>query len=50
MTDPIPPQIECEKTQASLPVSDLAAAIDFYVTKPGFRFGFTFGEPATFGV
>ncbi len=43
-----PPSIECEHTQTSLAVSDLAAAIDFYVTKLGFLFGFTFGEPATF--
>ena len=43
-----PPSIECEHTQTSLAVSDLAAAIEFYVTKLGFQFGFTFGEPATF--
>jgi catechol 2,3-dioxygenase-like lactoylglutathione lyase family enzyme len=43
-----PPSIECEHTQASLAVSDLAAAIEFYVTKLGFQFGFTFGEPARF--
>jgi hypothetical protein len=48
VTTPTPPIIECEKTQACLKVSDLAAAIDFYVKKLGFRFGFTFGEPARF--
>src|SRR5258708_24966258 len=32
----------------TLPVSNLAAAIEFYVTKLGFRLGFTWGEPATF--
>jgi catechol 2,3-dioxygenase-like lactoylglutathione lyase family enzyme len=48
MTSPTPPLVECERTQACLAVSDLAAAIEFYVTKLGFRFGFTFGEPATF--
>jgi catechol 2,3-dioxygenase-like lactoylglutathione lyase family enzyme len=45
---PIPPVIECEMTRASLPVSDLAAAIEFYEKKLGFQFGFTFGEPARF--
>jgi catechol 2,3-dioxygenase-like lactoylglutathione lyase family enzyme len=48
VTNPTPPFVECEKTQTSLPVRDLAAAIEFYVTKLGFRFGFTFEEPATF--
>src|ERR1700734_973227 len=48
MTSPTPPLVECERTQACLAVSDLAAAIEFYVTKLGVRFGFTFGEPATF--
>jgi len=43
-----PPSIECEHTQTSLAVSDLAAAIEFYLTKLGFQFGFTFGEPAVF--
>lgn len=46
--NPTPPFIECEKMSASLPVSDLAAAVEFYVKRLGFRFGFTFGEPATF--
>jgi catechol 2,3-dioxygenase-like lactoylglutathione lyase family enzyme len=32
----------------TLPVSDLGAAIDFYVTKLGFRLGFLWGEPAFF--
>jgi hypothetical protein len=31
-----PPNIECEMTRACLAVSDLAAAIEFYVTKLGF--------------
>jgi catechol 2,3-dioxygenase-like lactoylglutathione lyase family enzyme len=48
MTNPTLSSVECEKMSASLPVGDLAAAIEFYVTKLGFRFGFTFGEPATF--
>ena len=48
MANPTLPFVECEKTQTSLAVRDLAAAIEFYVTKLGFRFGFTFGNPATF--
>jgi catechol 2,3-dioxygenase-like lactoylglutathione lyase family enzyme len=32
----------------TLPVSDLAEAIEFYLTKLGFRLGFTWGEPAFF--
>jgi catechol 2,3-dioxygenase-like lactoylglutathione lyase family enzyme len=32
----------------TLPVSNLAAAIEFYVTKLGFRLGFLWGEPAFF--
>jgi catechol 2,3-dioxygenase-like lactoylglutathione lyase family enzyme len=40
--------IECERMHVTLPVSDLAAAIEFYVTKLGFRLSFTWGEPPTF--
>jgi catechol 2,3-dioxygenase-like lactoylglutathione lyase family enzyme len=32
----------------TLPVSDLAAAIEFYMTKLGFRLGFLWGEPPFF--
>lgn len=42
-----PPQVECEQLHASLAVSDVAAAVDFYTTRLGFRLGFTWGEPAT---
>jgi len=48
VTNPTPPTIECEKMHVTLPVSDLAAAIDFYVTRLGFRLGFLWGEPAFF--
>ena len=48
MASPTVPFIECEKMHVTLPVSDLAAAIEFYVTKLGFRLGFTWGEPAFF--
>jgi catechol 2,3-dioxygenase-like lactoylglutathione lyase family enzyme len=48
MTNPTPPVVECEKMHVTLPVSNLAAAIEFYVTKLGFRLGFLWGEPAWF--
>jgi len=48
MTSPITPSVECEKMHVTLPVSDLAAAVEFYVTKLGFRLGFLWGEPAFF--
>ena len=48
MTSPIPPSVECEKMHVTLPVSNLAAAVEFYVTKLGFRLGFLWGEPAFF--
>ena len=48
VASPIAPLVECEKMHVTLPVSDLAAAIDFYVTKLGFRLGFLWGEPAFF--
>jgi catechol 2,3-dioxygenase-like lactoylglutathione lyase family enzyme len=48
MTNPTPPVVECEKMHVTLPVSNLAAAIEFYVAKLGFRLGFLWGEPAWF--
>jgi len=48
MTNPTPPVVECEKMHVTLPVSNLAAAIEFYVAKLGFRLGFLWGEPAFF--
>jgi catechol 2,3-dioxygenase-like lactoylglutathione lyase family enzyme len=48
VTSPKPPLIECEKMHITLPVRDLTAAIEFYVTKLGFRMGFLWGEPAFF--
>ena len=35
MTNSTPQFVECEKMHASFPVSDLAAAIEFYVAKLG---------------
>jgi catechol 2,3-dioxygenase-like lactoylglutathione lyase family enzyme len=48
VTSPIPPLVECEKMHVTLPVSNLTAAIEFYVTKLGFRLGCLWGEPAWF--
>ena len=41
------PEVECEQEHASLPVSDVRAAVDFYTNKLGFRLGFTWGDPPT---
>jgi extradiol dioxygenase family protein len=41
MTSPTPPIVECEKMHVTLPVSDLERAIEFYLSKPGFRWGFS---------
>ena len=43
MTNPTPPLVECEKMHVTLPVSNLVEAIEFYVTKLGFRLGFYVG-------
>jgi catechol 2,3-dioxygenase-like lactoylglutathione lyase family enzyme len=40
-------QVDCEQHHASLCVSDVQAAADFYTTKLGFRLGFTWGDPPT---
>jgi catechol 2,3-dioxygenase-like lactoylglutathione lyase family enzyme len=48
VTHPTLPVVDCEKMHVTLPVSNLAAAIEFYVTKLGFRLGFLWGEPAFF--
>jgi catechol 2,3-dioxygenase-like lactoylglutathione lyase family enzyme len=37
VTNPTPPLIECEQMHAGLAVRDLSAAVEFYVTKLGFR-------------
>jgi catechol 2,3-dioxygenase-like lactoylglutathione lyase family enzyme len=48
MTTPAVPRVDCEQVHATLVVSDIPTAIDFYTQKLGFRLGFTWGEPATF--
>jgi len=47
MTEPSAPDVECEQQHAALRVRDVAAAVDFYITKLGFRLGFTWGDPPT---
>jgi|SRR5215813_13146729 len=47
MTNPAAPQVDCEKQHASLSVSDVLAAADFYTNKLGFSLGFTWGDPPT---
>lgn len=42
------PAVECKQFHASINVSDLAAAIDFYTKKLGFRLAFTWGDPPNF--
>jgi catechol 2,3-dioxygenase-like lactoylglutathione lyase family enzyme len=43
-----PPFIECEQIHAGLAIRDLAASIDFYTEKLGFKLAFPWGDPATF--
>jgi catechol 2,3-dioxygenase-like lactoylglutathione lyase family enzyme len=45
MATPVRPEVECEQEHASLMVSDVAAAAEFYTTKLGFKAGFMFGDP-----
>lgn len=42
------PDVDCEQHHASLHVSDVIAAVDFYTNKLGFKPGFTWGDPPTF--
>jgi catechol 2,3-dioxygenase-like lactoylglutathione lyase family enzyme len=43
-----PPPIDCEQHHAGLAVTDIAAAVEFYATRLGFRLAFTWGDPPTF--
>jgi len=45
MTVPSVPEVDCEQQHATLPVSDVLAAVDFYTKKLGFRLGFMWGDP-----
>ena len=42
-----PPPIDCEQHHASLAVSDVEAAVEYYTNKLGFWVGFTWGDPPT---
>jgi catechol 2,3-dioxygenase-like lactoylglutathione lyase family enzyme len=47
MTTTATPNVDCEQLHASLPVSDVLAAADFYTKKLGFWQSFTWGDPPT---
>jgi catechol 2,3-dioxygenase-like lactoylglutathione lyase family enzyme len=42
------PPIECEQHHATLSVSDVRTAVEFYTTKLGFRSAFMEGDPPSF--
>ncbi len=42
------PQVDCEQVHATLMVSNILTAVEFYTKKLGFRVGFLWGEPPTF--
>jgi catechol 2,3-dioxygenase-like lactoylglutathione lyase family enzyme len=42
------PLVECQQVHAGLAVSDIPAAVEFYISKLGFERAFTWGEPPTF--
>lgn len=48
MTNPALPLVECDQIHAVLAVSDIPAAVEFYVQKLGFQQAFTWGEPPRF--
>jgi catechol 2,3-dioxygenase-like lactoylglutathione lyase family enzyme len=48
VASPNPPCIDCEQIHAGLAVTDIAAALEFYTSKLGFKQAFTSGEPPTF--
>jgi catechol 2,3-dioxygenase-like lactoylglutathione lyase family enzyme len=48
MSNPAVPFIECQQIHAGLAVSDIPAAVEFYVKTLGFQQAFTWGEPPTF--
>lgn len=48
MTSPARPIVHCEQLHAGLAVTDLDAAIDFYVSRLGFDLAFKWGDPPTF--
>ncbi|HJU90201.1 MAG TPA: VOC family protein [Gemmatimonadaceae bacterium] len=47
MTERRAPDVECEQQHPSLSVPDVQRAADYYITKLGFKPGFTWGDPPT---
>jgi catechol 2,3-dioxygenase-like lactoylglutathione lyase family enzyme len=47
MTIPVRPQISCEQQHCSLPVTNLAEAIEFYTKRLGFQLDFAWGDAPT---
>ncbi|HWB04248.1 MAG TPA: VOC family protein [Verrucomicrobiales bacterium] len=45
MTQPVPPQVECDRHHPGLVVSDVSAAVEFYTKKLGFTESFLWGDP-----
>jgi catechol 2,3-dioxygenase-like lactoylglutathione lyase family enzyme len=46
MSDSVPPRVDCEVVHPGLPVGDdVPAAVDYYTSRLGFSFGFSWGEP-----
>ena len=48
MNSPAPPVVDCEQIHAGIAVSDIPAAVEYYVRTLGFRKAFTWGEPPSF--
>jgi catechol 2,3-dioxygenase-like lactoylglutathione lyase family enzyme len=48
MTNPAAPQVDCEKHHASLSVSDVLAAVDFYTNKLGFSLGIDYDSHGSY--
>lgn len=42
-----PPVVECDRHHTGISVSDIAAAVEYYTAKVGFRENFTWGDPPT---
>jgi catechol 2,3-dioxygenase-like lactoylglutathione lyase family enzyme len=47
MTDPTRPTVDCEFHHTRIPVTDVRAAVDFYIDKLGFTLGFLGDDPPT---
>jgi catechol 2,3-dioxygenase-like lactoylglutathione lyase family enzyme len=48
MADPVAPPVDCELLHPTLPVPDIAAAVDHYAGVLGFRRSGLWGDPPTF--